>query len=1084
MAGSTLIEDAGALPGGVLMVGLGGEAGFGEQSVARADDGYSPFLDLSEVFASGLSFFGETFNGLFVNTNGAVTFASPLASFTPFAITAGSVAGLFPFFADVDTRGGETSASPGGASSGANLVWHDLDAETGRLTVTWDDVGHYESDVARANAFQLILEDASDQEGRAAGDFNIMFRYENIDWTTGDASGGEGGLGGVPARAGWTAGDDETYFELPQSGDQTGMLGLESAAGNTGDPGVWYWEVREGAIATAVSVSAPRSVAEGDEGAATVTFTLTRFGDLSKEVEVDWTLRGDTGSGRALSSADVEGALPRSGTATFAAGASEAVVELAVLGDLAPERNELVEMRLTAARNLTDDDPVVIAEDRASVEVLDDDALPPPPPPFTARLWGDPHLTTLDGLGYDFQAVGEFVLVRGVGADDPLKVHVRTEALTDAVSVITQVGTRLGEARVTIDLHREQALWVDGKAARLREGDGPLSVGDGKVYLNNGVYTLVQANGEQLRVGLFETNLNVQVFLYEDRGAGTTRGLLGNFNGDPSDDLQANGAPLLLPVDFDLLYGDFADAWRVRDSGSLLDYGAGETTADYTDRDFPGATVTLDDLPPALVAWATTQAQAAGITDAAALQAAILDIALTGDLNFASGAKGVSGAATTAATAPTGAPAPTSTLLLTRTGNDPAEGDAGSILVDYVVTRGGDLSGALDVDYRVSGTADFLSGNGTVSFADGESEKTISVEIASDEIAELDETATVRISTAAPGVMVLASTRTARVLNDDGDVGSIFTLEAKRDTLREGDGDETLAKFIVTRGGDTAEAGSVFYQIMTGEGRVGGGDLDVAALTGRIDFEADEATRRLEVAVKGDGLAEADELLVVKLTSAEGGVLGETTRARTTLRDDDSAGGPKDDRIKGDAGDNRIEGGRGDDRLKGGQGDDRLIGDQGRDRLTGGDGRDRLDGGAGKDRLDGGGGRDRLEGGAANDRLVGEGGDDVLRGGAGRDVLQGGGGNDRLDGGRGADLLIAGGGRDRIEFDRGDGRDVVKGWENGEDRFVIDIKGLSFRDLDIEQHRKHAVVDYGKGEFTLLKTDADDLNRADFLFAG
>ncbi|MDF2234249.1 VWD domain-containing protein [Albimonas sp. CAU 1670] len=1082
MAGSTLIEDADALAGGVLMDGLGGDAGFGETAVERLDDGHSPFIDLSALFGDGLSFFGRTYSGLFVNTNGNVTFAAPLTSFTPFAITAGETAGLFPFFADVDTRGGETGASPGGTSSGANRVWWDVDETTGRFTATWDDVGFYEADVTRTNAFQLILEDASGQDGRAAGDFNIMFRYENVSWTTGDASGGEGGLGGAPARAGWTAGDGETFFELPRSGDQAAMLALDATAGNTGTPGVWYWEVRDGEIASAVSVSAPESVVEGDAGETTVTFVVTRFGDLSSEIAVDWTLRGDTGTGRALSSDDVTGLLPRSGTATFAAGASEATVELKVRGDLEMERDEVVELRLTAARNLSDSSPVVIVEDRARVEVLDDDALPPPPPPFGARLWGDPHLTTLDGLGYDFQAVGEFVLVRGVGADDPLKVHVRTEALTDAVSVISQVGVRLGEARVTVDLHRAEALWVDGEAVRLREGDGPLSVGDGKVYLNDGVYTIVQADGEQIRVELFETNLNVQVFLDEGRAAGSTRGLLGDLDGNPDNDLQLNGAPLLLPVDFDLLYGDFADGWRVKTATSLLDYRKGETTEDYTDRSFPGAAVTLDSLPEDLVAWARAQAEAAGIADAAALEAAILDIALTGDLNFASGAKGVSGAETAVATAPTDAPTPTTTLLLSRTGNDPAEGDAGSILVDFAVTRGGDVSGALRVNYTVSGTADLLSGDGFVRFEDGETTKTISVEIASDEVAELDETVTVAISTGAAGVAVLASSRTATVLNDDGDVGSIFAVVAKRDAMREGDRGESLARFTVARTGDTAEAGSVRYEILTGDGKVGGGDLDVAKLTGRVDFEADEASRTLEIAVAGDRVAEADELLAIRLTSATGGVLGEDTRARTAILDDDAEGGRKDDRIKGDPGDNRMDGGRGDDRLLGGKGDDRLLGGAGRDRLEGGDGKDRLAGGEDRDRLSGGGARDKLEGGAGNDDLSGDGGDDVLSGGAGKDVLRGGSGDDRLEGGKGDDLLIAGAGRDRIEFARADGRDVVRGWEDGKDRFVIDVKGAGFRDLDIDQHRKHVVVDYGKGEFKILDADADDLGRGDFLF--
>lgn len=44
---------------------------------------------------------------------------------------------------------------------------------------------------------------------------------------------------------------------------------------------------------------------------------------------------------------------------------------------------------------------------------LDAPVAPPPPPTPAARTLGDPHLLTLDGLGHDFHAVGEYVLLRG-----------------------------------------------------------------------------------------------------------------------------------------------------------------------------------------------------------------------------------------------------------------------------------------------------------------------------------------------------------------------------------------------------------------------------------------------------------------------------------------------------------------------------------------------------------------------------------------------------------------------------------------------------------------------------------------------
>ena len=61
---------------------------------------------------------------------------------------------------------------------------------------------------------------------------------------------------------------------------------------------------------------------------------------------------------------------------------------------------------------------------------------------------GDPHLTTNDGVRYDFQAAGEFVLARGPG----LEVQARQEPWEKSkyASINTQFAFRVGTARVTI----------------------------------------------------------------------------------------------------------------------------------------------------------------------------------------------------------------------------------------------------------------------------------------------------------------------------------------------------------------------------------------------------------------------------------------------------------------------------------------------------------------------------------------------------------------------------------------------------------------------------------------------------------
>ncbi|HYX03741.1 MAG TPA: nidogen-like domain-containing protein, partial [Reyranella sp.] len=130
-----------------LVNNLGGPDGFGTSNLGRNDDGFTGRIDLTSVFGSqGINFFGHYYTGLYINNNGSLTFNSGTSAFTPTAIT-GSTSNpiIAPYWADVDTRGGAVSPTPGGTSTGSNLVWWALDSTTHTFTATWDDVGYYGS---------------------------------------------------------------------------------------------------------------------------------------------------------------------------------------------------------------------------------------------------------------------------------------------------------------------------------------------------------------------------------------------------------------------------------------------------------------------------------------------------------------------------------------------------------------------------------------------------------------------------------------------------------------------------------------------------------------------------------------------------------------------------------------------------------------------------------------------------------------------------------------------------------------------------------------------------------------------------
>ena len=175
----------------------------------RNDDGSTGPVNLG----FGLNFFGNTFSSLYVNNNGNVTFTRPLGTYTPFNVT--SQTGLpiiAPYFADVDTR----NAASGQVHYGAG----EIDGRPA-FCVNWLDagfggnkgVGYYGSHADKLNTFQLLLISRDD---RGAGDFDIEMNYDNMQWETGDASGGSGGFGGTPAEVAYTNGSGRSFL-LPGS---------------------------------------------------------------------------------------------------------------------------------------------------------------------------------------------------------------------------------------------------------------------------------------------------------------------------------------------------------------------------------------------------------------------------------------------------------------------------------------------------------------------------------------------------------------------------------------------------------------------------------------------------------------------------------------------------------------------------------------------------------------------------------------------------------------------------------------------------------------------------------------------------
>lgn len=71
-----------------------------------------------------------------------------------------------------------------------------------------------------------------------------------------------------------------------------------------------------------------------------------------------------------------------------------------------------------------------------------------------------------------------------------------------------------------------------------------------------------------------------------------------------------------------------------------------------------------------------------------------------------------------------------------------------------------------------------------------------------------------------------------------------------------------------------------------------------------------------------------------------------------------------------------------------------------------------------------------ITGGSKNDTIYGKAGNDSILGNAGNDKLYGGKGNDTLTGGKGNDSLWGNAGKDTFIYAKGDGKDVIYGFDN------------------------------------------------------
>ena len=325
-----------------LINGLGGDAGFGENSLPRGS--YVPGgrdIDLTSVFPQGLNFFGTVLTKAFVSSFNQLYFGDNSNRF---------LAAITPSPGSVDTGAGIAVPSPGGTSTGSNLVYYDLDTTNGVFTATWDDVGG-SSNLTAPNAFQLRLLTPTGS-GVVAGDFDIELRYEAVSSTRG---------ADVGFQLGQYFSNGAQFFRLPQSGNATALFGLPTAS-NVNEPGRYIFQVRNSPTVPTVLVD-DAQIIEGEPGSSRqVAVTVRLTAPSTETVTVKYATADDY---TATAGSDY---VAQSGTLTFAPGVQQQNVNIPIIGDQIGEGNETFQFQITAAVGAP------VRRPTATITIVDNDA--------------------------------------------------------------------------------------------------------------------------------------------------------------------------------------------------------------------------------------------------------------------------------------------------------------------------------------------------------------------------------------------------------------------------------------------------------------------------------------------------------------------------------------------------------------------------------------------------------------------------------------------------------------------------------------------------------------------------------------
>jgi hypothetical protein len=215
------------------------------------------------------------------------------------------------------------------------------------------------------------------------------------------------------------------------------------------------------------------------------------------------------------------------------------------------------------------------------------------------------------------------------------------------------------------------------------------------------------------------------------------------------------------------------------------------------------------------------------------------------------------------------------------------EGDRGTTQAEFVATLSDPSGQTVSFDYRTAdgrakaSDGDYEATQGTVTFAPGETEQIITVNVFGDGVYEKNEGFFLRFNNASNAELGKRRVK-GIILNDD----PMPKLRVSNVSVKEGDRGKTKAEFVLTRSGDTNVRTVARYR--TVDGTATAKDNDYIPKSGKVTFKPGETEKIVRVDVVGDTKVEPDEQFQLEVFRANHAEIVKGV-GTATIRNDDRA---------------------------------------------------------------------------------------------------------------------------------------------------------------------------------------------------